>query len=80
MRQMILSISCSVTTVFMPQEFLSGYSKVVVPVDLMNYVLEAIQAPAIGGWQWNASLIGLWGVIAAPPGSSVAPRYREALH
>lgn len=52
-----------VTTAFMPKEFLSGWFKVGVTINPVNYVLEAIRALVIEGWEWDTILIGLWALI-----------------
>ena len=47
----------------MPKEFLSGWFKVGVTINPVNYVLEGIRALVIEGWEWDTILMGLWALI-----------------
>ena len=49
-----------VTTAFMPMEYLSGWFRLGVVVNPVNYVLEGIRALVIVGWEWDTIVVGLW--------------------
>ena len=48
------------TTAFMPKELLTGWFKVAVSVNPVDYVLVGIRAFIILGWEWDVILPGLW--------------------
>jgi len=52
-----------VTTAFMPREFLSGWFKLAVTVNPVDYVLEGIRTIIIQGWEWDSILPGLWALL-----------------
>lgn len=49
-----------VTTAFMPKELLTGWFKIAVTVNPVNYVLESMRVLIITGWDWATFLPGLW--------------------
>lgn len=51
------------TTGFMPKEFLSGWFKTAATVNPVTYVLDAMRALVITGWDWSTLLTGV-GVLA----------------
>ena len=51
------------TTAFMPKEFLSGWFRVAVSVNPVNYVLEGIRVIVVEGWKWDVILPGLWVLV-----------------
>ena len=48
------------TTAFMPEEMLSGWLKVAVKINPVTYVLEAMRAFVVEGWEWGTIVAGLW--------------------
>ncbi len=52
------------TTAFMPREFLTGWFKVAVTLNPVDYVLAAIRAIIIEGWAWDTIVTGLWVLVA----------------
>ncbi len=52
------------TTAFMPKELLSGWFKVAVTINPVDYVLAGVRAMIIEGWEWDSILPGLWSLIA----------------
>ena len=52
------------TTAFMPREFLTGWFKVAVTLNPVDYVLAAIRAIIIEGWVWDTIFTGLWVLVA----------------
>ena len=48
-----------VTTAFMPKELMAGWFQVAVSLNPVNYVLEAIRAIVITGWEWEHILPGV---------------------
>ena len=52
------------TTAFMPREFLSGWFKVAVVLNPVDYVLIGVRAIIIHGWRWEDILPGLAVLLA----------------
>ena len=52
------------TTAFMPREFLTGWFKVAVTINPVDYVLVAIRSIIIEGWVWDTIATGLWVLTA----------------
>ncbi|MBI4336497.1 MAG: ABC transporter permease [Chloroflexi bacterium] len=52
------------TTAFMPREFLPRWLQIAVMLNPVNYVLEAVRAIIVQGWEWEVILPGIW-VLAA---------------
>ena len=52
------------TTAFMPEELLTGWFKVAVTINPVEYVLVGIRTIIIQGWQWDEILPGLWTLLA----------------
>ncbi len=52
------------TTAFMPKELLTGWFKVAVTINPVDYILVGIRAIIIEGWEWGAILPGLWALLA----------------
>ncbi|MBI2872105.1 MAG: ABC transporter permease [Chloroflexi bacterium] len=52
------------TTGFMPKELLTGWFKVAVTINPVDYVMSGIRAIIIQGWAWGAILPGLWALVA----------------
>ncbi|MCZ6615082.1 MAG: ABC transporter permease [Chloroflexi bacterium] len=52
------------TTAFMPKELLSGWFKVAVTINPVEYVLVGLRTIIIQGWQWETILPGLWALLA----------------
>ena len=52
------------TTAFMPSELLTGWFKVAVTINPVEYVLVGIRTIIIQGWQWEEILPGLWALLA----------------
>ncbi|HCL25254.1 MAG: ABC transporter permease [SAR202 cluster bacterium] len=48
------------TTAFMPEEQLSGWFKVAVKINPVTYVMEAMRAIVVEGWDWDTILTGVW--------------------
>lgn len=48
------------TSAFMPREFLTGWFKVAVTLNPVDYVLVAVRTLIIDGWVWGPVLTGLW--------------------
>ena len=48
------------TTAFMPEDQLSGWFKVAVKINPVTYVMEAMRAMTLNGWEWEAILTGVW--------------------
>ena len=48
------------TTAFMPEDQLSGWSKVAVKNNPVTYVMEAMRAMTLSGWEWETILTGVW--------------------
>ncbi|MBI4200426.1 MAG: ABC transporter permease [Chloroflexi bacterium] len=48
------------TTAFMPKEYLSGWFKVAVTFNPVDYVVVAVRAIVIQGWAWEVILPGLY--------------------
>jgi ABC-2 type transport system permease protein len=55
------------TTAFMPEDQLSGWFKVAVKINPVTYVMEAMRAMVLEGWEWETILTGVWvaGVMLA---------------
>ena len=68
------------TTAFMPKELLTGWFKLVVTLNPVDYVLVGVRAIIIEGWQWDAILPGLWALAAMTAGLMVLATwlYRRA--
>lgn len=48
-----------VTTAFMPKELMADWFQVAVSLNPVNYVLEAIRAVVVTGWEWEHILPGV---------------------
>ena len=48
------------TTAFMPEDQLSGWFKVAVKINPVTYVMEAMRAMTLEGWDWPTILTGVW--------------------
>ncbi len=48
-----------VTTAFMPKELMAGWFQIAVSLNPVNYVLEAIRAVVVTGWEWEHILPGV---------------------
>ena len=57
-----------VTSGFMPKEFLSGWFKVAVTINPVDYVLQGVRVIIIEGWVWETILPGLWSLLALTAG------------
>jgi ABC-2 type transport system permease protein len=68
------------TSAFMPKEFLSGWFKVAVTANPVDYVLQGMRALIIVGWDWGTFLTGLWVLIALTVGLTATATwlYRRA--
>ena len=49
------------TTAFMPKDQLTGWFKVAVKINPVTYVMEAMRAMTLDGWDWPTILTGVWG-------------------
>ena len=52
------------TTAFMPKELLSGWFKVAVTLNPVDYVMVGVRTIITEGWIWESILPGLWVLIA----------------
>jgi len=52
------------TTAFMPKELLSGWFKIAVTINPVDYILTGIRVIIIEGWVWESILPGLWALLA----------------
>ena len=52
------------TTAFMPKELLSGWFKLAVTINPVDYILTGIRVIIIEGWVWESILPGLWALLA----------------
>jgi ABC-2 type transport system permease protein len=52
------------TTAFMPKELLSGWFKVAVTLNPVDYVMVGVRTIIIEGWVWESILPGLWVLLA----------------
>ena len=52
------------TTAFMPKDLLSGWFKVAVTLNPVDYVLVGVRTIITEGWIWESILPGLWVLIA----------------
>ena len=52
------------TTAFMPREFLTGWFKIAVTINPVDYILVAIRSIIIEGWVWDTIATGLWVLTA----------------
>ena len=48
------------TTAFMPKELLSGWFKIAVTLNPVDYVMVGLRVIIIEGWDWGTILPGLW--------------------
>ncbi len=55
------------TTAFMPEDQLTGWFKVAVKINPVTYVMEAMRAIVLEGWEWGTIFTGVWiaGVMLA---------------
>ena len=55
------------TTAFMPEDQLTGWFKVAVKINPVTYVMEAMRAIVLEGWEWETIFTGVWvaGVMLA---------------
>ena len=44
----------------MPEDQLSGWFKVAVKINPVTYVMEAMRAMTLEGWDWPTILTGVW--------------------
>ena len=59
------------TTAFMPKDLLSGWFKIAVSVNPVDYVLVGIRTLIIQGWEWDAILPGLAWLAALTVGMTI---------
>ena len=52
------------TTAFMPKELLSGWFKIAVTLNPVDYILAGVRTIIIVGWEWDTILPGLWVLLA----------------
>jgi ABC-2 type transport system permease protein len=52
------------TTAFMPKELLSGWFKIAVTLNPVDYVMVGVRTIIIEGWIWESILPGLWVLLA----------------
>ncbi len=52
------------TTAFMPRELLTGWFKIAVTINPVDYILAGIRVIIIRGWEWETILPGLWALLA----------------
>jgi len=52
------------TTAFMPKDLLSGWFKVAVTLNPVDYVMVGVRTIIIEGWIWESILPGLWVLLA----------------
>ena len=48
------------STAFMPKELLTGWFKIAVSINPVDYVMAGIRTVIIQGWEWENILPGLW--------------------
>ena len=48
------------TTAFMPEDQLTGWFKVAVRINPVTYVMEAMRAITLEGWDWPIIITGVW--------------------
>ncbi len=48
------------TTAFMPEDQLTGWFKVAVKIKPVTYVMEAMRAIVLEGWDWATILTRVW--------------------
>ena len=53
------------TTAFMPKEFLTGWFKIAVTINPVDYIMAGIRIIIIEGWEWETILPGLWALVAS---------------
>ena len=55
------------TTAFIPEDQLTGWFKVAVKINPVTYVMEAMRAIVLEGWEWETFFTGVWvaGVMLA---------------
>lgn len=56
------------TSAFMPKEFLTGWFKVAVSLNPVDYVMAAVRVIIIKGWEWETILPGLWVLLGMTGG------------
>lgn len=56
------------TSAFMPRELLTGWFRIAVILNPVDYVLQGVRAIIIQGWEWDTILPGLWWLIATTAG------------
>ena len=49
-----------ITTAFLPVELLGGWFEVAVKLNPVTYVMDALRALVIDGWDWSTILPGFW--------------------
>ena len=47
-------------TALTSEDRLSGWSKATVKTNPITYVMEAMRAMTLGGWEWGTILTGVW--------------------
>jgi ABC-2 type transport system permease protein len=52
------------TSAFMPKEMLTGWFKIAVMINPVEYVLAGVRTIIIQGWEWETILPGLWVLVA----------------
>ena len=56
------------TTAFMPKELLSGWFKIAVTINPVDYVMVGLRVIIIEGWDWGTILPGLWVLVGLTVG------------
>ena len=51
------------TTAFMPRELLTGWFKVAVIINPVDYIMAAMRVVIIEGWEWDTILPGVWALV-----------------
>ncbi len=52
------------TTAFMPKDLLSGWFKIAVTLNPVDYIMVMVRTIIIEGWEWDTILPGLWVLLA----------------
>ena len=52
------------TTAFMPKNLLSGWFKIAVTLNPVDYIMVMVRTIIIEGWEWDTILPGLWVLLA----------------
>ena len=51
------------TTAFMPRDLLTGWFKIAVVINPVDYIMAGIRIIIIQGWEWETILPGLWALV-----------------